>query len=848
MLTPHYEMVPVTLPIDKHLPCLLEQLMREKILVLQADPGAGKTTRLPPALLDLFPDGEVLVLEPRRLAARLAAERVASELDLSVGGIVGYQTRTASRRSSSTRLCFMTEGTLLRRFSSDAQLSGVRCVVLDEFHERHLHTDTALALLQNLRSRSREDLCLVVMSATLAADEVAAFLHTTATRVEAPMYPVDIDFEAQQDRRPLEERVQSVCRRAMAAGIRSKKENASVLVFLPGAFEIQKCLQLCRADAQARGFEAFALYGRQSPEDQDRALRYDGTSRLIFATNVAESSLTVEGVGTVVDSGLGRRLTLDTRTGLSRLETRPVSQASATQRSGRAGRLGPGVCYRLYTRFDFEHRPAFDTPEILRSDLCELVLLLASLDFHPDTYPPFLCDLPPDGIDYARRLLVDLGAFSPGKGADSRSVLSSLGANMARLALHPRLSRGLLALPDESLELGAELAAFLEEGLESSLASSEATAGANVPSDAIAQMDAVRLGAYGKKRRSAQAKLAGRILRSLRSARRAKKADIDDGYLIDPSASDDEQLLRALFLMYPDRVAKKRDAKGSAFLFASGGAAELSSKSTVSEAEYIIALSVQTRRGADARIHSASAIEENWLLEYQSKKIVEEHSYTFDSKRGIVLSRNALYLGSILLDESHRPAEPSAEVSRVLVDEVLARGAEKVWNLEALRDLFARIHFAEQHRQEALGLPSFEVFLRQILNTLASGQSSLAALENQRPIDAVWQCFGPGLLADLDRVAPTHASLPGRAKVPIKYSVGAEPMIASRLQDFFGLVETPRIAEGCVPLLLHLLAPNRRAVQVTKDLAGFWEKHYPGLRKTLMRRYPKHAWPEDPNR
>jgi ATP-dependent helicase HrpB len=779
----------MTLPIDVLLPEIREHLRTANTLVIEAPPGAGKTTRVPPALLEIF-RGEVLVLEPRRLAARLAARFVAAERGQSPGGEVGYQVRFEEVAGPRTRLRFLTEGVLTRRLLGDPELRGVDCVVLDEFHERHLEGDLALALLRRLQRGPRPELRLIVMSATLDTAPIAAYLgETRVLRSEGRQYPLEIEYTP-HSATPLESQVAAALERIGSRGLQGH-----CLVFLPGAAEIARAQSACSALAARRGWALLPLHGDQSPEEQDRAVVPSPQTKVILSTNVAESAVTIDGVAAVIDSGLARVARHSPWSGLPTLEVARISQASANQRAGRAGRTGPGHSLRLFPLEDFVRRPAHDTPEILRADLAPAALLLQTLGLGFADIE-WLDAPPPENISHALELLRALGA----EGAQGRE--------MARLPLHPRLSRLVLEARRRGIaEDGATVAGLLSAGQRLPARPAHATR-----SDLLALLEG---------------EWEPRTAQTVRQIRRIVNPPRERG-------RDDDALLVSVLAAFPDRVARRR--QGAQLQLAAGGPAQLAPASTVTEAGFLVAVEAEDRRDQKAPlVRLASAIEPEWLIDLFPDRICEVSQVEWNRAAERVEQVSSLRYGEIAIQESRSPAD-AGSAAALLAQKALEAGIERFAGQDELESFRARAAFA------GVPPPSPEAALR----TLAYGLRSFAELENAARdgglIRALEQQLSPEERRRLSEAAPERIRLPGGRQVRVHYEPGQPPWIASRLQDFFGMRETPRI--GGKPLVIRLLAPNQRPVQTTTDLAGFWDRLYPELRRQLSRRYPKHSWPE----
>lgn len=787
------------LPVDSLLPDVLEALRAQGSLVLEAAPGAGKTTRVPPALLELV-RGEVLVLEPRRLAARLAARRVASEMGERVGETVGYQVRFEEVAGPRTRLRFVTEGILTRRLLSDPELQGVDAVVLDEFHERHLHTDLALAMLRRLQGRRSEAgsaLKLVVMSATLESGPVARFLGQDGPpcpvlRSEGRAFPLTVEYLPYSPD-PLERQVRGAVDRLNREG-----ETGHVLVFLPGLAEIRRAMRECEPTARAASLLVLPLHGDLSPEEQDRAVAPSRQRKLLLATNVAESSVTVDGVSAVIDSGLARIAGTSPWTGLPTLQVGRVSRASARQRAGRAGRTGPGRVLRLYPEEDFLRRPEQDAPEIVRSDLAELCLALRAMGIRHVGEVEWLAAPPQAAVQAAEALLDRLGATTAGKAME-----------LARYPLPPRLARVLGEAQARGVgERGCLAAALLGSG-----ARSEQT-------DLLAAMDAPLDGR------------AEQQLRQLRRLVRAKGAGTREGRQAQEDRQDDDALLVAVLTGFPDRVARAR--KGKQVQLASGVSAELSGDPPAYE--FMVVLDAEDRsEHAMPVVRRTARVEPGWLLDVFPERVREDSALEWNRSGERVEGVSSLRYDELVIEESRNPRPDAAAAAALLAAKALEAGVERFVDAEALAELLERIRFA------GLTAPDVE----QTLRTLCLGLYSFADL----------RAAGANFVALLEQgvdgqrlreLAPPSLKLPSGRQTKVHYAEGKPPWVASRLQDFFGLRETPRVGPQRSPLAVQLLAPNRRAVQTTDDLAGFWERLYPQVRRELMRRYPRHLWPEKP--
>jgi ATP-dependent helicase HrpB len=853
--------MPEPLPIDAVLPEIVAALRDAPAVVVEAPPGAGKTTRVPLALhtAGLAGGREVVVLEPRRLAARLAARRVADELGERPGETVGYQVRFDEVAGPRTRIRYVTEGLLTRRLLSDPALAGVGAVILDEFHERHLQGDLALAFLRRLQRTRRPDLKLVAMSATLDAAPVAGFLGATRIRSEGRRFDVVVEYlGAEEAARPdvrLDDLVARAVRRLHRDGL-----DGDVLVFLPGAAEIRRARDALGAWASGAGVDLLPLHGDLPPDEQDRAVRPGPRRKVILSTNVAETSVTIEGVVAVVDSGLARVASHSPWSGLPTLEVKRVSRASAAQRAGRAGRTRPGRAVRLYTRHDHDARPEFDVPEVLREDLSETLLALAGLDAG-EGFAWF--EAPPaPALDAARTLLVRLG------GVDARGRLTPRGRRMLTLPVHPRLARLVLEAADRGApEEGALVAALLaERDLRDRRALDGTALPPTGPSDALelahafeearaARFDPDRLRRMGVNPGAAQAvERSRRQLAAL--ARRAAGAGASAAARGPGPEARDAALLAATLAAYPDRVGRRRAPGSDDIVLVGGGSARLDAASVVREAPLLVAVDAEERRGdrrapgaargGEVRVRIASAVTQELLLDLFPDALRYEEAVSWNAAAERVEATERLVYEDLVLEET-RAARPDPEqVAARLAAEALAAGARAFAPEGALDRLLSRIAFAAANAPEAGLAPPTEADLEAALRDAAQGRRTFAELREADLPGALLARLDPRARAALERLAPERVTLPGGRGARIGYEAGKPPWVESRLQDFFGMAQGPAVAAGRVPLVLHLLAPNGRAVQVTTDLAGFWDRHYPAIRRELSRRYPRHAWPEDP--
>jgi len=806
--------------------------------------------------------GQILVTEPRRIAARLAATRVAEERGSRLGDEVGYRVRLDDKTSAKTRLIFATEALVLRQLVSGADLSRVSAVVLDEIHERSADLDALLALLQRLR-KERPALRLLAMSATLDAATVAAYLgDAPVIRSEGRAFPVEVQHQEKQDDRPLEIQVRS-------ALFSRATDDGDALVFLPGAAEIRRCQD---ALTEVASVDVLPLHGDMPIEEQARAIAVRrGRRRVILATNVAESSVTIPGVTTVIDTGLARVSRHDAFSGAMRLELEAISQARCIQRSGRAGRTAPGVCLRLFTKGAFEARAKEDVPELLRSDLAELVLLLRAAEIEPEELS-WLTAPPRAALELAREQLTMLGAFGANR------ALTPVGRQMTELGVSPRLARVVIESARQGvLAAGCRAAALLgerdilrqssvgaraqrgERGQHTVLSDSDVEARLAALEEAgRARYDAGRLRASGIDARGAQqARLvAEQLERQVARLRLATSAP--------PPSSPSEaelRLTRALWAGFPDRVAMRRGA-GARLVLSTGAQAELAPESSVQAAAHLLCVAADYPRGqkGPAVVRIAVRLEPDWLLDWGAEHVEAREELEYDPERDKIDARSILAYGKVVLDEGRMLATPGRAAGQVLVRAATAKGAAVYDPESRLEALAVRLLLLGEYMPELVKDAPEQVtkyveaagdaalFATRALEPACELVTSLGELGRLDLGALLYAELSSEVRSALERELPETWRLPGGRELRIAYARGRPPMAASRLQDFFSVTQAPRLCRGRLPLQIHLLAPNQRALQVTTDLASFWENHYPELRGQLMRRYPKHSWPEDGRR
>jgi ATP-dependent helicase HrpB len=796
------------LPVEDVLPDLLAALEKRGEAVLVAPPGAGKTTRVAPALLGAawLNGGKIILLSPRRIAARAAASRMAFERGERVGAAIGYRVRLDSKVSRDTRIEVVTEGVFTRMILDDPELRGVAAVLFDEFHERSLEGDLGLALARDAQGGLRPDLKLVVMSATLDAARVASLLGDAPVIVsEGRMFPVRHEYRPRDPRGRLEEEVAAATRAALAA------EGGSALLFLPGVREIERTAEQLRATVRDPSVDIRPLYGAMSPVDQDAAISPapPGRRKVVLATSIAETSLTIEGVRIVVDSGLARRPRFEPALGLTRLETVRASQAAITQRAGRAGRLEAGVCWRLWSEGETRALPQFDRPEIMDADLSGLALDLAAWGVSDPLTLAWLDPPPAPAWAEAIALLKRIGAL------DGDGRLTPHGEAVAKLPLPARLAHMVIiaAREDEAL-LAARIAVVLtEQGLGGRSADLR---------DRLHRFEAER----GQRAESARA-LADRIARVAGGER--------DGV-------NEDHAGRVLAIAYPDRIAKQRQG---GFSLVNGRAATVDEASPLAREQYAVIADMAGAAGR-AQVLLGAPIAYQDIEQLFGAQIETRASATIDAATGALRAREVRRLGRLVLSE--RPLErlSGVELSQALLDVVSDGGLGYLdWN-DTAKQTLARVRFMRSLESDAWPDWSDETLQASATDWLGP---ALAGISNLRAVDvsrALLSALDYEQRRRLDAEAPARFETPAGSSLAIDYESDGGPALDVRLQEMFGQDKHPTVANGRVPLSLRLLSPAHRPVQTTKDLPGFWRGSYAAVRSEMRGRYPKHPWPEDP--
>lgn len=844
------------LPVDKILPALRRSLAAYPAVVLQAPPGAGKTTHVPLALLDepWLAGRSILMLEPRRLAARAACARMAQVRGEAPGQTVGYRIRFDNKVSAATRIEVLTEGILTRRLQSDPELRGVGLVIFDEFHERHLHADLALALCLDSQRTLREDMKILVMSATLDGAAVSRLLNDAPiVTSEGRVYPVEVRYAARDPEGPLS---QTVGDAAIAA---LERHEGDILAFLPGAWEIRRTQQLLEARANSDVLIS-PLYGDLPWEAQDRAIQpVSGRRKIVLATPIAETSLTIEGVRVVVDGGFARVPQFDPRSGLSRLTTVRVSRASSEQRAGRAGRLAPGVCYRLWSETTQRGLVPQTPPEIQTADLGPLALELAAWGVRDVNTLGWLDSPPQAAFNQARELLAELDAI------DATGRITETGRAMARLPLHPRLSHMLFAAERLGLAaLACDIAALLSER---DILTGEARRSA----DFVQRVEALRaFRQNGRTGAQAYQADAGACERADQAARQFQRL-LSNGKPSSAGAIKQTGLLLAL--AYPDRVALARAPGDARYLLASGRGARLPESEMRLRQLCIVAANVgagdaQGRASVakdkgrifgsrmpgatetDGLIYSAAPLDVDALRDHLPTHFRVEETVRWDAREQAVVARREEKFGALVIDSKPLGKTDVEKIHAAMIEGVRRLGLEALpWTREA-REWQRRVLSLRQwlpHENwpdvsDAALLQKLEEWFGPYLDGITR-REHLARLDLPSILKARldWDAS-----RRLEEGAPTHLQVPSGSQLRLEYAPGESPVLKVKLQEMFGLADTPRVAWGKVPVTLHLLSPAQRPIQVTQDLRGFWERTYPEVKKELKGRYPKHPWPDNP--
>jgi ATP-dependent helicase HrpB len=818
---------------------------RHRDAVLQAPTGAGKSTLVPLALLhEKFVHGrKILMLEPRRLAARAVAARMASLLGERIGDTVGYRMRLDTRVSRATRIEVVTEGVLTRLLQEDPALEQVACLIFDEYHERSLAADLGLALALDARRELGAAFRVLVMSATLDGERVATLLgDAEVVSVPGRAFPVQLQYIGRAPPLLPGSSTDSI-ERVVASGVRRALDESAgdVLVFLPGAGEIRRVEALLLAARLPASVQVLALYGDMSAAAQDAVLApaAAGSRKVVLATNIAETSLTIPGVTAVVDSGLVRRSHFDPATGMSRLEVSRISRAASEQRAGRAGRVAPGICYRLWSEGAHAGLAAATTPEILEADLAPLALELARWGTDDAAQLQWLDAPPAATLQQARELLLRLDALN------AQGRLTAVGRDMARLAVHPRLAHMLLAARGlDAVELAAQLAALLSERD----VLRRGSGGAAHDPDIRSRLELLRGELPAADAHRNPLERVRRAAQSLASAARALPGALPAARQPAPPM----ELAGALLaLAFPDRIGQRREGSDGRYLLANGRGAAFAGTVSLAREEFIVAVELDDRE-REARIDLAAPLTRGLLEQLFAARIVTEERFGWEDRAGAVIARRVRRFDALLLEDAPRPAAEDERAVAAMLQGIRQLGIEALpWDAH-MRGLQARMQFVHGlHRDDLGDWPASDdaalmVSLAQWLGPYLAGITRREQLARVPLADALHGRLSGAQQRSLETLAPRDLAVPSGSRIRIDYADANAPCISVRLQEVFGLMETPRVGGGAVPVTFKLLSPAQRPVQITRDLAGFWRSSYLEVRKDMRGRYPKHHWPDDP--
>jgi ATP-dependent helicase HrpB len=833
---------------------IIARLKTERRLILSAPTGSGKSTQVPQMLLryDFLSDGQVVILQPRRLAARLLAARVAQELGVQLGQEVGYQIRFENVTSSKTKIRFVTEGVLLRQMIDDPQLRGVSTLIFDEFHERHLYGDITLARALDLQEQHRADLNLVVMSATLNADLLKNYLKPCATlSSEGRVYRVEIEYAAQpsySDKRPVWEQSAEAFSNYVASG-----GEGDVLIFMPGGFEISQTIEAIRHTSEAKGFILLPLHGELTPHDQDAAVARYEKRKVVVATNVAETSLTIDGISLVIDSGLTRIAHYDSNRGINTLLIERISQSASDQRAGRAGRTAPGICMRLWSREEHTHLPVQELPEVKRLDLAEVVLTLKAADVQDLRKFRWLESPEEQSLAHAEELLHDLGAL------DKHGGITPIGRKMLAFPLHPRYARMMLAAQEYGCVYQAALVAALTQGRDLLLRNCGKDVdsarvdllGEKASSDfwilmrawTFAEKNQFRLDACRKLGiHAVTARQVGPLLEQfLRIAER-------EGLDTKPREVKDEVLQKCILIGFSNRVARRLDQGTRRCELVHNRRGVLARESSVQKSPLLVVTEIREIETRDKETNTilslATAIEVDWLRELFPEDIESDLHVQFDSTAKRVQAAELLKFRGLALSAKRVDPPPTDAAAKLLADEIIAgRLPLPNWD-HGVEQWLARLNFLCSNCPE-LQLPPFaDDDKKHIIGQLCHGAVSYRDIKELevKPVVMSWLSHAQREL--LDKHAPERLALPNNRMPKVNYENGKLPFISLRIQELYDVNQTPKIAMGRVPVVVHILTPGMKPIQVTQDLANFWREHYPRIKSELQRKYPKHLWRE----
>jgi ATP-dependent helicase HrpB len=849
--------MPDRLPIYEVEEAILSSVREQRRVIVSAPTGSGKSTQVPQMLLDhgLLARGQVVVLQPRRLATRLLAARVAWERHAELGQEVGYQIRFENVSGPATRIRFVTEGVLLRQMVQDSRLAGITALIFDEFHERHLYGDITLARALDLQESIRPDLRILVMSATLDAARLEEYLQPCRIiESQGRTFPVEIKFAGSPsylDKRPIWEQAAEAFSDFVNSG-----NAGDVLVFMPGSYEIAQTIQAIQRCDESRGFILLPLHGELPPTDQDAAVaRYD-KRKIVVATNVAETSLTIDGVRCVIDSGLARIPRYDPQRGINTLLVEKISRASADQRAGRAGRTASGMCLRLWSQEEHGHRAPQELPEIKRLDLAEVVLTLKASGI--EDLRKFRWLEPPEerALTHAEELLVDLGALRT-KDSSHAAQITQIGRKMLAFPLHPRYGRMLLAAQEYRCVHQACLVAALTQGRDLLLRNvdretarwREDLLGDKATSDFWILMRAWNYAARNQFRLDACRRL-GLHMVTARQIGPLFQQFLDiakrEGLETILAEVPDEALQKCILIGFSDRVGRRLDSGTLRCELVHGRRGVLARESAVQNSPLFVAAEVREIEGKDKELNTllsmVTAIEERWLQELFPEDLATTSRFFYDAARKRVQAEAQLRFRDLSIGTRRLEAPPADEAARLLSDEVVAgRLVLKQWD-HSIEQWIVRLNLLSQWCPE-LGLPTItDEGRRHLIEQLCHGATGYKDIKEKpvKPVVKSW--LSPAQEELLEKHAPERLTLDNGRAPKVLYEAGASPYIAIRIQELYDVKTTPKIAMGRVPVVLHILAPNMRPVQITQDLAGFWRDHYPRIKQELQRKYPKHQW------
>lgn len=824
----------ISLPIDDFTPAIEKILKSSENLVITAAPGAGKTTRLPPALLNVVAK-KIIVLEPRRMAAIAAAHRIAEEQGWQVGNEVGYQVRFANKTSPQTRLIFMTEALLARQMMADPELTNVDLVILDEFHERSMHVDLALGLLRELQELGRS-IKILVMSATLEADKIASYLNDCPV-IEVPGKLFELDIRYQKNSQVLQTLPSFYDNLVQTIKEAQAKTDKDILVFLPGVGEIDRAQNALQNWADEKNLVLVPLHGSLNIDEQRRALQRSSRQRVILSTNIAESSVTLDGVNTVIDSGLAKNMKQDHRTGFSRLELGRISLSSAIQRSGRAARQFPGVCYRMWNKMDELSFGKSDVAEIQRIDLTDSLLFLSAQgvsDFDSFSWyekPPAVALL------NASRFLMIAGAL------DEENKITELGKKILHFPLPVRLGKLMLVgMEMGATELASEVAALLQER---DILRRDAVAhflGDNLECDLAARLEVLRQFRHNKKNS------AGASFHSLQTVDQSARQIADLASRLtskkeSPRDASSEELKHLILATYADRLCRRR-GKSERALMVGGRGVKLQADSLVKHSEFFVALNgVEGNTDAETVISLACGFDKDFVLRSFKDQIEKIKDVTFVEEKGQFFTREYRSLFGLPLEEPSLLPASATEIAAKLPQILTEKFELALKNNERLAHWWSRLQFLERQEPQNLDVPSLQL---EAFSQACLGESKMQTVMEKDLTYFFESVFPASTVQTLRKEVPERIEVPSGSKIPVIYPLDKPPYLEVRIQEVFGLMETPKVYLGKIPVTLHLLGPNFRPVQVTSSLESFWKNGYPEVRKELRIKYPKHQWPEDP--